>query len=140
MARLNDAGGTNGGAGRFLIGLLMIVVGGYLFLDNIHVVNRFGFSTALFGFGGYSVRSGMILVPFIFGVGMVFYNARSIIGWGLVIGSLAAFGFGVITSVHFRLRTMTAFDIMTILVLLVGGIGLFLSSLKDLSDKEAKEN
>lgn len=139
MARFN-AGGTNGGAGRFFIGLLMMVVGGYLFLDNVHVVNRFGMSTALFGFGGYNVRSGMVLVPFIFGVGMIFYNARSIIGWGLVIGSLAAFGFGIITSVQFRLRTMSAFDIMTILVLLVGGIGLFLNSLKNFTEKETPEN
>ncbi len=45
------------------------------------------------------------------------------------------FGFGVISSVHFRLRHMTAFELISILVLLIGGLGLFLSSLKNLSRK-----
>lgn len=138
MAQLN-AGGTKGGAGRFFIGLLMIVVGGYLFLDSVYVVNRFGFGTLLFGIGGFNIRSGMVLVPFIFGVGLIFYNARNVIGWALAIGSLAAFGFGIITSVHFQLRTMSAFDIIVILVLLVGGIGLFLSSLREFSNKKPED-
>jgi len=80
MARLN-AGGTSGGAGRFLIGFVMIIAGGYLFLDAIHVVSRFGFRTSLYSFGGFHLRSGMVLVPFIFGVGMIFYNARNWLGW-----------------------------------------------------------
>jgi hypothetical protein len=136
MAGLN-AGGTSGGAGRFLIGLVMIVAGGYLFLDAIHVVNRFGFRTALFSVGGFQFRSGMVLVPFIFGVGIIFYNARNWLGWLLTGGALVALSFGVITAVQFRLKTMTAFDILVILVLLVGGIGLFLSSLRNLGDSGA---
>ena len=131
MAPLN-AGGTSGGAGRFLIGFVMIIAGGYLFLDAIHVVNRFGFRTALFSFGGFHLRSGMVLVPFIFGVGMIFYNARNWLGWLLAGGALIALSFGVITAVHFKLKAMSAFDILTIIVLLVGGIGLFLSSLRNL--------
>ena len=54
---------------------------GYLFLDAIHVVSRFGFRTSLYSFGGFHLRSGMVLVPFIFGVGMIFYNARNWLGW-----------------------------------------------------------
>lgn len=132
MANLSNAGGTSGGAGRFFLGLAMIIVGGYLFLDAIHVVNRFGLFTAIFSYGGFHLRSGYILVPFIFGVGMIFYDAKWILGWILAIGSLAALGFGVITSIHFRLKPMSAFDILTILVLLVGGVGLFISSLRTL--------
>jgi hypothetical protein len=37
---------------------------------------------------------------------------------------------GVITSVRFRLAHMTAFELLTILVLMIGGLGLFLSSLR----------
>ena len=138
MANMN-AGGTTGGAGRFFLGLAMIVVGGYLFLDAIHVVNRFGLFTAIFSYGGFHLRSGYVLVPFIFGVGMIFYDAKWILGWILAIGALAALSFGVITSIHFRLKPMSAFDILTILVLLVGGIGLFISSLRDLSGSKPAE-
>ena len=132
MAQLN-AGGTQGGAGRFFLGLAMMVVGMYLFLDAVKISNRFGLYTSLFSYGGYNLRSGMVLVPFIFGVGFIFYNYRSIFGWILAIGSVAMLGFGVVTSIHFRMKGMSAFDIMVILVLAIGGIGLFLSSLRDFS-------
>ena len=82
----------------------------------------------------------MILIPMVFGIGMIFYNARNLIGWALAIGSLAALLFGVISNTHFVLRTMTAFELIVILVLLVGGLGLFLQSLRSSrTDSTAKE-
>lgn len=127
---MRGAGGTEGGAGRFLIGVIMIVAGGYLFLNNIHVRMGFGLGYRLFHVGGFGITSGMVLVPFIFGVGLIFYNARNWLGWILALASVVMLGFGVIAQTHFQLRNMSAFDLMTILVLLVGGIGLFLSSLR----------
>ena len=34
--------------------------------------------------------SGMVLIPFIFGIGIIFYNARNFLGWLLAGGSLVA--------------------------------------------------
>lgn len=130
---MRGAGGTEGGLGRFFIGLAMFVVGGYLFLNSIHVGSGFGFGSALYGFGWGNVTTGMVLVPFVFGVALLFYNSKSPVGWLLTCGSLLALAFGVITSLHFRMRPMTAFEILAILVLTFGGLGLFLSSLRDLS-------
>jgi len=130
MAR-RGAGGTAGGEGSFLIGFVMIVAGGYLLLSGITVRPSFGLRSVAFRLGAFNVTSGMVLVPFIFGVGMIFYNARNYIGWLLAAGSLIALVFGVIANLNIQLRTMTAFDLIVILVLLVGGIGLFLRSLKD---------
>ncbi len=124
------AGGTSGGIGRFFIGLVMIVAGGYLLLDAIHVTNTFGMGTALYQFGGFRLTSGLVLIPFIFGIGFVFYNSKNPLGWILVIASLIMLGFGVIANIHFRLRAMSAFELLMILGLFIGGIGLFLSSLR----------
>jgi hypothetical protein len=126
---MRGAGGTEGGIGRFFIGLTMMVAGGYLFLHNIHVSVGFGLGYMFFSVWGVGITSGMVLVPFIFGVGMIFYNGRNILGWGLTVASLVMLSFGVIAQTHLQLQSMTAFDLLTILVLLVGGIGLFLSSL-----------
>lgn len=131
---MRGAGGTKGGIGQFVIGFVMLVAGGYLFLDAISVVNHFSLGRGLFNIGNFKLTGGMVLVPFIFGIGMVFYNARNPIGWLLTGASLVMLGFGVISSIDFRLRTMSAFDLMTILVLLVGGIGLFLNSLRNFDD------
>lgn len=130
MAR-RGAGGTAGGEGSFIIGFVMIVAGGYLLLSGITVRPSFGLRSVAFRLGAFNVTSGMVLVPFIFGVGMIFYNARNYIGWLLAAGSLSGLIFGVIANLNIQLRTMTAFDLIVILVLLVGGIGLFLRSLRE---------
>jgi len=132
---MRGAGGTSGGVGQFLIGFVMMIAGGYLFLDAISVVNHFSMGRALFMVGNFKMTGGLVLVPFIFGIGIVFYNAKNPLGWLLTIASLVMLGFGVISNIDFRLRTMSAFDLVMILGLLVGGIGLFLNSLKNFEEK-----
>lgn len=129
MAR-RGAGGSEGGTGSFLLGLIMMCGGGYLLLNGIVVRPNFGFGSVAFSVRGVPVTSGMILIPFMFGVGMIFYNSRNIIGWLLAGGSLIALIFGVIANMNLQLARMSAFDLIVILVLLVGGIGLFLRSLR----------
>lgn len=130
MAR-RGAGGNQGGTGSFLLGLAMMVAGGYLLLQSIVVRPNFGLGAGLFNLGGVPVTSGMVLVPFIFGVGMIFYNARNWIGWALAGAALIALVAGVIASINLQFARMSVFDLIVILVLLVGGLGLFLRSLKD---------
>ena len=131
---MRGAGGTSGGLGQFFIGFAMMCGGFYLLLNAITVRTSFGLGSRVYGFsafgGNYGLTSGMILIPFIFGVGMIFYNSKNPIGWLLTVGSTVALIFGVISSIHFSFRTMSAFDLMLILVLAVGGLGLFLRSLK----------
>ena len=127
---MRGAGGTEGGIGRFLVGLIMMIAGGYLFLHNITVSAGFGLGSQLFSFGGVGITSGYVLIPFVFGIGIIFYNGRNILGWLLAIGALTMLAFGVITQTHFHLRNMTAFELIVILVLTVGGVGLFISSLR----------
>ncbi|WP_374350531.1 hypothetical protein [Chitinimonas sp.] len=128
---MRGAGGTPGGSGQFLLGLIMFCGGAYLLLNAIHISSSFGFATPLFGlYGGYSLTSGMVMLPFLLGVGMVFYNARNVIGWLLAAGSLVALVFAVIASIQFSFRSMSAFDLIVILVLTAGGLGLLLRSLR----------
>ncbi len=127
---MRGAGGTEGGIGRFFTGLIMMAAGGYLFLHNIQVSIGFGLGYHYFNLWGVGITSGMVLVPFIFGVGMIFYNVSSILGWLLAVASLVMLGFGVIAQTRFHLQHMTAFELLTILTLLAGGVGLFLSSLR----------
>jgi asparagine N-glycosylation enzyme membrane subunit Stt3 len=125
-----NAGGTEGGSMQFLLGVVMMIGGGYLLLSEIVVQTPFGFGRALYNFGGVPITTGMVLIPLMFGIGMIFYNSRNWLGWLLGIGSLIAMVFGVIANIQIRMSTMSAFDLIVILVLLVGGIGLFLSSLR----------
>lgn len=127
---MKGAGGTEGGVGSFLIGFAMMCGGGYLLLQNIQVTNGFSFGLGLYRFGTFSLTTGMVLIPLMLGVGMIFWNSRNVLGWLISIGSIVALIFGVISSLHFVLRTMSLFDLLTILILLVGGTALFLKSLR----------
>jgi len=127
---MKGAGGTSGGIGAFLIGLVMMCGGFYMLLNAIKVTSSFGFSQSLYHVGGMSLTSGMIMIPFMFGVGLMFYNAKNVLGWILTFGSLVALVFGVISSINFRFTHMSAFDLIVILILSVGGLGIFLRSLK----------
>jgi len=124
------AGGSNGGEGSFLIGLIMMIAGGYLFLRSIHVDHYLSMGAGLFNIGNYQITNGMVLIPFMFGVGMIFYNSKNYLGWFLFGASIIALVFGIIASINFSLQGMSAFDLLTMIILFVGGLGLFLRSLK----------
>lgn len=129
---MNGAGGTSGGIGQFFLGLVMACGGIYMLLKSITVHSSFGMRMSLYHFGGgYSLTSGMIMIPFMFGVGIIFYNSKNPFGWILAVGSLVGLIFGVISSIHFSFQRMSAFDLVVILVLSVGGIGILLRSFKD---------
>jgi hypothetical protein len=125
------AGGTPGGAGRFFLGLLLLVAGTYLFLSHVQVTNSFSLSHGLFYVSGFRVTSGFMLVPFMIGVGMLFFNFRNLAGWVLMFGSLAAIVLGIIASLDFYLSSLSALDLLIIMAMMAGGIGLFISSFRN---------
>ena len=137
--KIEGAGGTPGGIGSFFTGFLMMCAGFYMLLHSIIVTESFGFGMGLYHLAVFGspmpVTSGMILIPFMIGVGMIFFNGRNLLGWGFAVGSLVALIAGVIANLHFTFRTMTLFDVIVILVLCVGGTGLFLRSLQDHCEK-----
>ncbi len=135
---MQGAGGTSGGIGQFFVGLAMIIMGFYLLLNSITVTSNFGMSYGLYQWGGFNITSGMVMFPFIFGIGIIFYNSKNPIGWLLSVGSMIALIAGVIASIRFNVRSMSAFDLMMMLTLAIGGVGLFIRSLKDFADSDKK--
>lgn len=128
------AGGTPGGIGHFFIGLAMLCVGMYLLLNSIVVTNTFFWGVGLFRFGGGpAITSGMVLIPFLFGVGIIFFNAKNPLGWILAVGSVIALIAGVIANIHFSFRHMSLFELLLIFILTFGGVGLLLRSFRNSS-------
>lgn len=129
MTKIEGAGGTSGGFVSFLIGLVMTIIGGFLFMNHVKVGTH-----ALWFFGRYNwgpLNSwGIILIPLLFGIGFLFFNAKSIIGWILTIAGALIIFISIITSINFRFPEMSLFNLIIMLVLLVGGIGLIIRSLK----------
>ena len=125
------AGGTPGGVGTFLIGFVMACVGGWLLTNQVTVSSQYFASGFLIPVVNYRMNEfGLSLIPFIVGVGFLFFNGKSLVGWLLTIAGLGIILAGILMSLHIYFRPTTLFNTLVMLVLFVGGIGLILRSLK----------
>ncbi|MFC1849229.1 hypothetical protein ACFL27_03370 [candidate division CSSED10-310 bacterium] len=123
-------GGTQGGFKSFFIGIIMAVSGGYLVTNQVQVRSS-GFWGQRYHFGGASVSAfGITLIPLLLGIGMLFFNAKSKIGWVLTGGSALAIFVGIITNLSIYFRPTSLYITLIMLVLLIGGLGLIFRSLR----------
>lgn len=125
------AGGTPGGVGTFLIGFAMACAGGWLLTNQVTVSSQYFASGFMIPVVNYRMNEfGLSLIPFIIGIGLLFFNGKSIAGWLLTIAGLAIIIAGILMSLHIYFRPTTLFNTLVMLVLLFGGFGLVLRSLK----------
>src|ERR671917_481597 len=121
--RPRGAGGTSGGIGMFLIGLAMTVAGAYMLTNSVMVTGGF------WHFWGYNTF-GLSLLPLIAGIGMLFFNGKSIIGWLLLFVGIVIIFTGILMNLQIYFQSTSLFNTIMMLVLLAGGIGLVARSLK----------
>lgn len=133
------AGGTPGGVGTFLIGFVMACVGGWLLTNQVVVQSQYFASGFMIPIVNYRMNEfGLSLLPFIVGVGFLFFNGKSIWGWLLTIAGLAIIIAGILMSLHIYFRPTSLFNTLIMLVLLFGGIGLIARSLKAMPKEDQK--
>ena len=119
MHDLRDVGGSPGGLGTFLFGLGLAIVGGYLLLDRVTV------SGGYWGwFGSYQNAFGITLIPLVIGVGLLFYDGKSLAGSVLAYGGLLVILAGVIANMRIHFQPTSLFQTLVILAMLAGGVGL----------------
>ena len=119
---MRGAGGTEGGLGLFLIGVVCAVAGGWLLMNQVTVSGGWG----LWGYNSF----GLSLVPFIAGVGLLFFDGRSKLGWLLLVAALAINFAGILVNLRIWFAPTSLFNTLMMLALLAGGIGLIARSLR----------
>jgi hypothetical protein len=118
------AGGTPGGVGEFLIGLLLFAVGVYLLFDHITV------QTGYWNFGGNRNSFGLTLIPVLLGIGLLFFNGRSIIGWLLTGGGLLFIVVGIIMNLDVYFQRTSLWGTLIMFGLPAAGLGLMARGLR----------
>ena len=121
-SRIRGAGGTPGGIGEFFLGLVMVVIGAYLITNRIVVVSSYWW------FGGYSMF-GLSLLPLIIGIGILFFNGKSIVGWVLLFLGVVIIFAGVLMNLQIYFQATSLFATIVMIVLLAGGVGLIFRAL-----------
>ena len=120
---MRGAGGTSGGIGTFLVGLGMLVVGGYLLLTRVTVGSG---AWLLWGYNAF----GLSLLPLLGGIGWLFYDGRSVGAWLLAaVGALIILA-GILANLHIFFAPTSLFDTLVMLGLLAGGLGMVARSLR----------
>ena len=117
------AGGTSGGVPTFLLGVGMASAGAFLLTSRV-VVQTGGYR--FWGFSGF----GISLIPLLLGVGLLFFDGRSLVGKLLTFVGVVIIFAGILLNLDIYFQQTSLFALLTMLVLLAGGVGLVLRSLR----------
>jgi len=120
---MKGAGGTQGGVGQFFVGLLMAVGGAYLLTSQVSVSSGFWS-----WFGPHTF--GLTLLPLVVGIGLLFFDGRSRLGWLLTAAGAVIIFLGILMNLRIYFEPTSLYNTLIMLVLLAGGLGLVARSLK----------
>jgi len=126
---MKGAGGTTGGIGMFFGGAALVVAGAYLLLTRVSVVSG---GWLFYGYNAF----GLTLFPLLIGIGILFYNGRSILGWLLTAAGALIILVGIVANLHIYFQPTSLFDTLLMLGLLAAGIGLVARSLRAIEVSE----
>jgi hypothetical protein len=122
-SRLSQPGGTPGGLGKFVLGLALTVAGLYLVFQQTMVASGYWswWGTNTFG---------LTLIPLIFGLGLIFFDGKNVLGWLLSLVGLVVIVTGVVANLHVYFQTTSLYNLLIMLVLIAAGLGLMARSLR----------
>jgi hypothetical protein len=129
---IHNVGGTPGGTRTFLLGIVMVVIGGYLLFNQVQVHGGYWRWS---GFGNYGSNFGITLIPLLLGIAILFVNGKSLVGRLLTGAGALLILVGIIANLDIHFRQTSMFNTLLMLVLLVGGIGLVVRSVMPMQAK-----
>ncbi len=114
----------------FFCGLLMFAAGLFLIFQNTVVSSGYGAGGYGFlHFGSFNLPNGMIMVPLIIGIAMLFLMDRKIFGWIVVAIGIIIILAAIISSVHIHWRTTSMYMFVIMFGLVAAGGGMMLKEL-----------
>jgi len=133
---MRGSGGTEGGAGKFLIGFGLAALALYLFFDSVRVatgdLGLFSGLARRHAGGGLreTTSMGLLFVPFFLGVLALFYDARLKWAWGLMWFGVAVLVIEILSRIRFFLNMKTT-HLLGMIVLFAAGAALMIRSYRD---------
>jgi len=113
---------------KFFVGLLMLGGGLFMIFQNIDVSSSWG-GGYFFRIGGFGLPNGLIMLPIIAGIAMLFLMDRKIFGWVVLSIGIVIVLLSVMMTTHLRWRTTNAYVFIVMFGLVAAGGGLVLREL-----------
>jgi uncharacterized protein len=123
--KFEGPGGTPGGFGEALAGLAMLAAGIYMVFSHVTVHTSFW---RFFGSAGQSF--GITLLPLLVGIGFLFFNGKSILGWLLSAGGVLLILVGILMNMDIYFRATSLWNTIVMFGLIAAGLGLFFKGLR----------
>ena len=124
--KFEGAGGSPGGVGEFFVGLLVAAIGFYLLFSHVQVHSSYW---NFMGGGGAGRSFGISLIPLLFGIGILFVNGKSVVGWLLSIGGLFFILAGILMNLDIYFQQTTLMHTLIMLFMIAAGLGLIVKGL-----------
>jgi len=139
---MRGSGGTEGGVGKYTVGLCLSALAAWLFFDSVRVSTAgYGLVSGWMGSMWHgsnfmeTTSMGILFVPFFLGVVALFYDASKKWAWGLMYLGLAILVIEILSRIRFFLQTKTS-HLLLMFALFAAGLGLMLQSYRDHRKKE----
>jgi uncharacterized protein len=122
--KFQGPGGTPGGLGLFIFGLALAIAGAYLIMSQVQVA-----SSGYWSWLGTNTF-GLTLLPLVIGLGLLFFDGRSIAGWVLAGGGAVIIFVGILANLQIYFQHTSLFNVIVMLTLFAAGLGLMARALK----------
>ncbi len=120
----------------FIVGMALIAGGLYLVFQNTIITTNF----TLMNFFGYTPPTGVIILPLLIGVAMLFFNSKSILGWIITIFGIVSIVLGLIMTLRMHFGAVTLYQGLIMFGLPFAGAGLVLKALAGNRSKSGEDS
>ncbi|NLL05168.1 MAG: hypothetical protein GX270_05140 [Clostridiaceae bacterium] len=108
----------------FIVGLALLCGGLFLIFQNTTLSTNF----TLIDIMGFTPPFGVVLIPFIIGVGVLFFNEKSFFGWLLTIMGLVIIVLGILMGLRIYFNKITLAQGVIMFGMTAAGAGLTLKA------------
>lgn len=109
----------------FFVGIIIFSVGAFMIFQNTIISTHFGLANLI----GFDPPFGLVLLPLIIGIIILFFNEHSFLGWFLLIVGALIILLGILMGLEIRFRQTTLFTTIMMYGLTAAGIGITLKGL-----------
>ena len=107
----------------FIFGFALAIAGGYLIMNQVQV------TSAYWNWWGTNTF-GLTLIPLVIGIGLLFFNGRSIAGWLLSGGGAVIIFVGILANLQIYFHQTSLFNTILMLAMFAAGLGLMARAVK----------
>jgi hypothetical protein len=134
-----EPGGTQGGTGAFFGGIALMAIGAWLLFDSVQMVTGMsGWFSGMLGAGRgglwTTTSMGIIFVPFLAGIFILFFDAKAKWAWWLTIIGLLVVIIEILSRIQFVMNSKTS-HVLLMLAMIAGGAGLVLKGYRTQNKK-----